>query len=290
MDNMEQNKVKLAELVMRAMGERSVRRYSVDTGVSSSHISRMLRQELKAMPSPDVIAKLTKSPDAKPRGGVTYEEMMVAVGYQDDAILDHWVKDFFTKDTEKKDDNSFLQVKEHDFVEYSSMINEERKDILRFKAISKGIIYDTISRRVDIQMTLDGMSIENYTPDTFIFFKNIPFKAWAFDCLYVNEQNKWERYKKSFTNIIGNYILHKPDPQLLTSIITNSKPLFDYFCSLSGKIAYRGNLTMILIDTDTLNVVDEGCISVIDDNYQNQLPMLRNFAEYLEKNRISDDI
>ncbi len=71
------NKQKFAVLLEKAKGNRSINQYALQCGVSSAHISRLMRQLLDTPPNPETI-KLFAS---KAHNEVTYNNLMVAAGY-----------------------------------------------------------------------------------------------------------------------------------------------------------------------------------------------------------------
>ena len=71
---------RVSELIKKLVGERSIRKTGEDSGVTASYITSILK--LKYMPSAEILKKLT-SASAKPRNGVSLEDLMVAAGYQE---------------------------------------------------------------------------------------------------------------------------------------------------------------------------------------------------------------
>lgn len=71
------NKSLFAELLKQAKGDRSINEYANETGVSSAHVSRLLRQLLDSAPEPATIKKLAN----KATNNVSYESMMSAAGH-----------------------------------------------------------------------------------------------------------------------------------------------------------------------------------------------------------------
>jgi transcriptional regulator with XRE-family HTH domain len=83
-NNEKEKNLEFAEIIKEARGDRSLREYAEDSGVSYMTIYKAERGE--CVPSPKTIKKLS-SVKAKPQNGATYERMMVAAGYQDnDAV------------------------------------------------------------------------------------------------------------------------------------------------------------------------------------------------------------
>jgi transcriptional regulator with XRE-family HTH domain len=66
-----------ARLLKTAKGNRSINKYAGDSGVTSAHISRLLREKIDTPPNPDTIKKLAEAAGSN----VTYEELMVAAGH-----------------------------------------------------------------------------------------------------------------------------------------------------------------------------------------------------------------
>ncbi|MED4979435.1 XRE family transcriptional regulator [Geobacillus stearothermophilus] len=74
------DKQKFAELLEKAKGNRSINHYAQKSGVTSAHISRLLRCLLDSPPTPQTIKKLADHAHNE----VTYEDLMRAAGYIDD--------------------------------------------------------------------------------------------------------------------------------------------------------------------------------------------------------------
>ncbi|MED3732517.1 XRE family transcriptional regulator [Geobacillus sp. FSL K6-0789] len=74
------DKQKFAELLEKAKGNRSINHYAQKSGVTSAHISRLLRCLLDSPPTPQTIKKLADHA----HNGVTYKDLMEAAGYIDD--------------------------------------------------------------------------------------------------------------------------------------------------------------------------------------------------------------
>ena len=71
------DKNSFALLLKTAMGSRSINKYAGDSGVTSAHISRLLREKIDTPPNPDTIKKLAEAAS----NNVSYEELMVAAGH-----------------------------------------------------------------------------------------------------------------------------------------------------------------------------------------------------------------
>lgn len=74
----------LSELVRKLVGYRSLRKVSEESGVAPSYISGIINGKRKN-PSALILKKLTDS-KANPQNGVTFEDLMVAAGYQNEYV------------------------------------------------------------------------------------------------------------------------------------------------------------------------------------------------------------
>lgn len=71
------DKNRFAHLLKKAKGNRSINRYASDSGVTSAHISRLLREKIETPPNPDTIKKLSNAA----QNNVSYEDLMIAAGH-----------------------------------------------------------------------------------------------------------------------------------------------------------------------------------------------------------------
>lgn len=86
-----------ATLLELAKGNRSINQYAMHAGVSSAHISRLLRRMLTTPPESATIRKFAE----KAYNGITYEDLMRAAGHlenSDPASLTHLPTGIFTKE------------------------------------------------------------------------------------------------------------------------------------------------------------------------------------------------
>ena len=75
------DKQKVMELIELAAGDRSLRQYATDAGLSPGHLYRVKSGDYKL--TPGAIRQLT-SEAANPQENIGFEDLMKAAGYQDD--------------------------------------------------------------------------------------------------------------------------------------------------------------------------------------------------------------
>lgn len=78
------NKQAFADLLTKAMGNRTMTKFAEDAGMSVAHISRMANKKLEAPPSPETIKRLFSAGS----NGVTYEDFMIAAGHITETVYD----------------------------------------------------------------------------------------------------------------------------------------------------------------------------------------------------------
>lgn len=71
-------------------------------------------------------------------------------------------------------------------------------------------------------------------------------------------------------------MLTEPDRAKKSSLVVKDKELFDLISELKGKISYKGNLSVLLIDTDSMSIVNERNISYYDDDEIIELSIVPN--------------
>jgi transcriptional regulator with XRE-family HTH domain len=71
------NKEQFADLILKAIGERTATQYADLSGVNRTYISKILNLKLNNPPSPDIIKRLS----SVAHGNITYEELMIAADY-----------------------------------------------------------------------------------------------------------------------------------------------------------------------------------------------------------------
>lgn len=80
-DDFEAIKEKLARLTSLAKGERSIIKYSADSGVCRELIGKLASGTIETKPTRTTIMKLTDSLNARPRNGISANDFLVVCGY-----------------------------------------------------------------------------------------------------------------------------------------------------------------------------------------------------------------
>lgn len=255
-----------SKVVREARGERTIREYADAAGVSPSNISRIERGMYR--PKPEMIVKLTSSA-AEPRGGITFEDMMVACGYHGD--YSHADMHIDVIDIEEQNHSMMArneEVKAREYEEWEerrrNRIWEMRENQKRFEKKSMGIIYSAIaSKNYHFDKVKDSsMSKRGYNPDVMLNI-TAPIKfEWNFDfCFMLDKRNMPYRAK---TRSLERVLFIEANPERLITLVTNSIDYYEFWLSWKDKLAYRGNLSILLVDTDKFEILREDYISHFD--------------------------
>lgn len=149
------NKEEFANLLEKAKGDRSINQYANETGVSSAHISRFLRQMLEAPPSPETISKLA----SKAYNEVSYRDLMVAAGHI--AVSEEIFEEIENKQIKP------IPIREREIIERTSPFerrmqyeNLERKFFQFFLSYLYNVDYKWSIQKPEGRMSFPDMTIE----------------------------------------------------------------------------------------------------------------------------------
>lgn len=239
----------LAELVRKAKGHRSYKAYARDSGVSSTGIYRIIRGDYK--PGVDTIRKLTAD-SAKPEGGVTFENMMAAAGYQSRR---HDYPDILL------DDGLIVEV----MTAQGSDPEMTRQQFLqRYEAIVIGTLYNALVQSghpfEPIVKGSEGYNQAYMRSDFSIRTQRGETKEWFFDIKYVTGG-----FQNFFTKMMAYLIAFAPDAHRKVSVVLNDPVIYERLKGYAGKLSYRGDLSIILFDEENLRFTEEKYIAHYDE-------------------------
>ena len=212
-------KRQVPELILRAKGERTMASYANSAGVSRAAMCRMLKGQYT--PSPKVIAKLT-SEEAKPRNGVTYEELMAAAGY-------------YLKEQTENIPQDFMFSKN---VNYQNDVTNHICTMLLFNGLSVRqvlkeypVISGTYTTRCDLMAELKGNKISN----------------WLFKCLDVDMVCL---DRSAFLDIIfGQAAMINLDNKTKLTYIVNNECVYQTLKRYEGAVGIRGEVSIAYFDS-----------------------------------------
>jgi Predicted transcription factor, homolog of eukaryotic MBF1 len=283
----------IIELVKKARGDRSLREYAKDAEVNVSILSRIESGEYK--PGKKVLEKLT-SPNAKPQGGVTYQDLVEAANDNDQykkgiaagmtaaglltgpipgvsaallALAGATVASIktqqVTSDKGKKQEEKSTDDLQKIATERYATLNRE---IHRFTATATGLLYGKLAEMgVHFRPgNKDETDIVLYEGDSLLFIEDEVVDTWLLGYIALSEADRGMDMliKKSTKGMIERWIFTVPDQKRKFSIVVNDGVLFNYLVELKGKNSFRGNLSVIQVDVKNVQVIREEYIAFYD--------------------------
>ena len=239
---------KLKAVIERAKGDRSFREYGNDAGVSSSSIFKIMNGDYR--PSYGVIAKLT-SKQAKPQGGVTFEEMLAAAGYpvRRDYLLQAHGDSMIMETTVQYGLQSTSEQAASRVEGYASR---------QYELIAKAAIMDQL---VEKGIGFRIQPLENSKEFTTAIENNIR-KEWIFVINCAWDIRPSVRY---IEQLLGRCLLLTPDESQKVSIVVDNPDYYEELSSYAGKIPFRGDLSIILLDVQEGALKKEFYLSHYDE-------------------------
>lgn len=269
----------LLTLIRLAQGDRSLRSYAEASGVSASNLSRILNGKRAKAPSREMLAKLT-SEEAQPQNGVTFEELLIAAGYQDKPLSDIII----TSDDSNKD--SETQILEW-------LKTSENMDSFSNRILTYYLMMQKLQNGEPTNMREKYRLLETIAPGIimkYLMNKGISFQvdslgnrpvSTVFDDLVLNltdETNPsvWQFEYKTYIDsglpsriqtdrilypLIGKLCMLPPDNQKKYSLVTDIKQFYDELHRYRLNTSLKTNLSVILIDMDKVDVIDEMVVS-----------------------------
>lgn len=235
---------KIAELVLKVIGDRSYKEAANDAGIDPSTLSYICRGKVK--PTPDVIAAITK-PESKPQGGIGLEELMIACGYQSATMerLFAYAEAITGVSIEPMEFSHRVSIEECR-LDYMKIMCER---LINESILKKG--YGILGLETEVQT--NGYARANLKCK--LADESIGIKEWIF--LYdfnIQDPLGGGLGMKVIRKLIFVGIL---TPEQKVSVVVDTKEKYDAVCRLCGKVPFRGELSVILAD------MSEGSIGAI---------------------------
>lgn len=283
------SKNELGELVLKAKGERSYREYQQDSGIDASIIHRIVKGTYIPK-NADMYKKLTKGNP----NGVTVEDLVSAA--KESSEYKQGVKAGMAATQSvlaiagavplamisgiplalggtiaaggaiaaKAIKNATSTKKQN-----PDRVEKFLNDIKRFSAVSNGILFSKLAEKgiVFNQDTNNANRLFENEVDTYLNIENQTYSSYLIRYVYLEESetgNDWliENVSK---RLIEELILSKADKGRKVSIVTESKKAYKYLKTFKDTISYKGNLSIIHIDTKNVRIEEETIISTYDE-------------------------
>lgn len=282
-------KNKVGELVFKAKGSRSYREYQKDSGVDAAIISKIVKGTYIPK-SPDIYRKLTNCAE----NGVTFEDLINAAGYSAE-YKDGMLAGAATSQAAitalgeaslamlpgvsvvlaglagatsalgatiaKSNANKTRGV---------DQVEEYLNEVQRFSAISNGILFSLLAQKGILfqQKTKIKERIIDNQIDVYLKISNQVYSEYIIRYFYVaSEINENQTILESGAKrMIEELMFTHPLKERKISLVTDSRQAFEYLQSKINEIAYKGNLSVILLDTQKVEFIDEIVLTTFDES------------------------
>ena len=156
---------------------------------------------------------------------------------------------------------------------------EYQKNLLRFQKISIAAIQTRLTdKKIEFSYNSGKNSQETRDqPDYSVDIYNEKIDSWWFiffiDSTVIDNDFKVDK-KNQAASLISKFALITPSNKRKMSIVINDKGLYDAICSYKGNIAYKGNLSVILIDENEIDIKNEDNIAYYGDENDELLSLI----------------
>ena len=248
-------KKKVAALIKKLIGERSIRQTAAETGVTAPYITSLLKE--KYLPSANILRKLS-APEAKPRNGVTLEDLMFAAGYQEysyqkiynDAMDLSSIRNNTLSDQAVAMEGIDFKQRMKLRAQYESMVSGAIFRALMEKGIAVSGGKDTPSDASfhDLTVVISEKNITRW---------NFEFRYYE-DHMFRDEVVFVPRHERE---ILRELIFIEPQEDTKLSLVLNNKAYFKRILTYKDKLSFRGELSVLLFDKDSSSIVKEEYLS-----------------------------
>lgn len=174
------------------------------------------------------------------------------------------------KASEKKDTARGKEPKEPLTYTNDMLLQYERAQ-KKFAATAMGILYKAAAEKgIQCQQgslkDIEGIGIR---PDDCIVVKGQEIEDWWF--IFWAKDPELDEHIIVFPNdragaMISRFTTMKSDPKRMATIVVDDIELYEAVCRYKGCNSYRGNLSVVLVDTNEVRICKEALISLYDED------------------------
>ena len=154
----------------------------------------------------------------------------------------------------------------------NDMLLQYEKAQKQFAAIAIGVLYRAAAKKgIQCQQgNLKDIGSTGIRPDDFIIVKNQNIESWWL--IFWAKDPKLDEHVIMFPEdragaLISRFTTSKSDPKRMATIVVDDIELFEAVCRYKGHNSYRGNLSVIMVDTNEVTVCKEEIISSYDEDH-----------------------
>ena len=274
-------KISVGELVKKAKGEdRSLREYARESGVDAAILSKMINGTY--VPKKPGIYKALTSPQASPRGGVTCGQMLAAAGATEEfqsgmsagvsVGMYTALADIPSSDMIKVLQTRGIAVSKGAEASSSAMKPEEirriqriQSETQRFAAVANGIILGCLGQKgMTFQLVNTGdTEIGQIHFDACVKLMNHDISEYLIRYAYISDEEAVSPLlaENTMRRMVEELIFLKPSGDRIVSVVTNHSGAYDALCLFKDRLAYNGELTVLLFDLNRAMILKEEYLS-----------------------------
>ena len=277
------NQVSVGELVRQAKGEdRSLREYARDSGVDAAILSKMINGTY--IPKKPGIYESLTSPQAAPRGGITYQQLVEAAGTSEEyrsgmsagmsvGILNalsyipssDLIKELLARgmaiDSRGVSETSSSSLKPEEV----RRIQRHESELRRFAATANGIIFGNLGGKgLALQVVqTDGTDLGEVHFDTYVKLMNHEISEYLIRYVFISEQEAFNLslVHNTIRRAVEELVFLKPSRDRKVSVVTNHPDAYEDLCAFKDQLSYNGELSVILFDLDKALISKEQYLS-----------------------------
>lgn len=277
------NRISVGELVKRAKGEdRSLREYARDCGVDAAILSKMINGTY--IPKKTGIYEALTNPQASPRGGVTFAQMIAAANASEDFRngMSAGMSAGMLTALQDIPSSSMIKVLQARGIAaggrggsepLSSVVKPEeirriqriRSEAQRFTAIANGIILGSLGKKgLTFQLVhADGEEIDGIRFDTCVKLMNHEISEYLIRYAFISDEEDASPMLAISTmrRMIEELVFLKPQRARITAVVTNHPGAYENLCACKDQLSYNGELSVLLFDLERAMLLKEEYIS-----------------------------
>ncbi len=250
------NENKIPQLLERLKGpDRSYADLAKATGISPASMTRIKKGDY--IPSPTTMKKLT-SKEANPQGGVTYEDLMEAAGYESEEKIDIKLLNRYEGANESLPGNlkrAEIPHKRNYGAEFSEYENNVMSSIYK-SLVDKEILFRKNKDNIIFRIPVGSV----WQPDLCVDMLDGNIKRWFFELKYIPD-NGHRISRMMLDDLYEKLLMSKPDEETKISIVINNEQIFQRLKCCEHGFAYRGELSVIYYDGEKKELVEECYLS-----------------------------
>lgn len=247
------NQERLRELLLEIKGERTIRGWANDTGVSPSTLSNYINDKVRGSITPQTLRKLV-DPTTGPRGNVTFEELLAAGGFDELKYSDRMIDYAFFQRTGENETEPPL------FILEQQQKKENNMRIMRMLIESEAALSNG-----EYEVIQDEKYEERFQYVTLKVNNNTRIKKW----IIVLDDFKLPFVQMGLSaSKFGRLLYINPEEALKVSLFTSDRLFYEQFYRERPKLAYKYDFSIIWFDSYNVSASEDLYLAYTEESDQ----------------------